>query len=262
VRLLSADTCLESPEERRGSGTGLRNAGGIVEIVSCPKCGHPRALGRRCPSCGDPATIASEPATVPAENQSETWQAEPISWKEAPGPDEVRRGQGLTTRPEQSARGRRRWGLLASAIVAVVVIAIVAVVVVALGSGESAVLQEQAAVASAPDTANDQAAESLLRNAVTAMDAALLETTDYTTISQSTLETMEPSIDWVPGRAGACTSPAVSATVQDNAVTWACTGLMTYEIGTWSASGVEFGVQVNRMSGVLAYYRDGKPATW
>jgi hypothetical protein len=146
--------------------------------------------------------------------------------------------------------------------VAVVLIAAIVGVVAALTVGGAAVVEEEAAVASAPQKAYDQAAQSLLRNAMTAMDAAFVETADYTSIKQSTLETMEPAIAWKPGRAGASAAPSAGAKAQQSAVAWACTGRMTYELGTWSASGARFGVRVDKAGGGNTYYTDGAVASW
>jgi hypothetical protein len=231
-----------------------------VEIESCPKCGRPRALGHRCPSCGDAATaITEQPA---AETEAESWRAEPAPWQGLPGPSGIPIGQHATARPQRPSGGKRRRGLLATAIVAVVLIGIIAGVTAVLTTGGAAVVQEEAAVASAPEKAYDQAAQSLLRNAMTAMDAAFVESADYTTITQSTLQSVEPAIAWMQGSAGVCTSPPAGAKAQQNAVTWASTGRMTYEIGTWSASGVEFGVRVNKAGGGSTYYRGGKATAW
>jgi len=224
-----------------------------LEIGSCPKCGRPRALGYRCPSCGDTGAVAGEQS---AADDAGSWRAEPTSWQGIPRPAPT--GQHGVAAPRSSSGGRRGKSLVATAIVAVVLIAIIVVVVVLLTAGGAAVVEEEASVASVPDRAHDEAAQSLVRNAMMAMDAVFVETTDYTTIEESTLQAMEPGITWIEGRAGTCTSPAEGAEAQDNVVTWAGTGRMTYEIGTWSASGVEFGVKVNKAGGGATYYRDGK----
>jgi hypothetical protein len=147
-------------------------------------------------------------------------------------------------------------------IVAVALLAIAAVVAVVLTTGGAAVIKEEAAVASAPETAYDQAAKSLLRNAITAMDAVGVESGDYTRITQATLQMMEPAIAWVPGSAGASVTPPAGANARQNAVAWVSTGQLSYEIGTWSASGAEFGVRVDKMGGGNTYYKDGQAGAW
>jgi hypothetical protein len=255
-----ADIILASVGKKREPSIRRLDAGDIVEIVSCPKCGRPRALGHRCPSCGDAATAVNEQPTTP--DEAESWRAETKSWQEAAGPGGVPTGQAFTAPSHHKSVGKKGRGLLATVIVAVVLIAAIAVVVVVLTAGGAAVVKEEASVASTPEIAYDQAAQSLLRNAMTAMDAAFLEATDYTAITQSYLQTMEPAIAWMPGSAGLSVSPPPGAKAQQNAVAWACTGQMAYEISTWSASGVEFGVRVDRMAGGNTYYRGGQATAW
>ena len=168
----------------------------------------------------------------------------------------------LAPQPQRAAPGKKRWGLLATVIVAVAVIAVVAVVAVVLTTGGATLLEESASVASTPDKGHDLAAQTLLRNAMTAMDAVWVESTDYTAITQDILTMMEPSITWVPGRGGVYAAPPGTAKAQKNAVAWTCTGRMTYELGTWSASGVEFGVRVDKAGGGTTYYRGGVVAAW
>jgi hypothetical protein len=231
-----------------------------VEIVSCPKCGRPRAVGHRCPSCGEAATAVNDRPTTPKEPGSR--RAETGSWQRVAGPGGFSTGRAVADPPQRASGGKNRRGLLATVIVAVVLIAAVAAVIAVLTAGGAAVVEEEASVASAPERAYDLAAQSLLRNAMTAMDAAFLESADYTAITQSTLQAMEPAIAWMPGSAGVSASPPAGANAQQNGVTWACTGRMTYEIGTWSASGVEFGVRVDRAGGGSTFYAGGAVASW
>lgn len=230
-----------------------------MEIERCPQCGRPRAVGHRCPSCGQAASVVSEKPT--AAEQTESWRAEPTSWQDVPRPSGPSAGQTATTRPKGSSGGKK-GGFLATAIVTVVVIAIVAVVAVVLTTGGAAVVEQEASLASTPDRAYDQAAQSLLRNAMTAMDAAFVESADYTAVKQSTLQAMEPAIIWMTGGGGISASPPAGANAQQNAVSFACTGRMSYELGTWSASGVEFGVKVNKAGGGTTYYKGGQAAGW
>ena len=177
-------------------------------------------------------------------------------------PDEAGAWRPVAAPPQRAPRGKRRHGLLAAAIAAVVVVAAIIAVVAVLTAGGAAVVKQEALVASTPNKAEDLAAQSLLRNAMTAIDAAFVESADYTTITQSTLQAMEPAIAWMPGGTGASASPPAGAKALQNVVTWACTGRMTYEIGTWSASGVEFGVRVDKLGGGNTYYVGGAAAAW
>jgi len=227
-----------------------------MEIVSCPKCGRPRASGGRCPSCGDAATPVD--AQSPAPDEAGYWQG-------AAGAAETREmptRQGLAAPVQRASRGKGGRGLVVGVIAAVVLIGAIVAVVAVLTAGGAAVVKEEASVASAPKNAYDQAAKSLLQNAMTAMDATFTESADYTTITQPTLTAMEPAIAWMPGSAGVSVSPPAGAKAQQSAVSWACTGRMTYELGTWSASGVEFGVRVDKLAGGNTYYMDGSVASW
>ena len=218
-------------------------------------------MGHRCPSCGH---VTPGGAEQPAEQSDTAFRRdEPTSWSGLPLSNSVpiRQAVGGTLSRSPSVK-KRRGGLIASLIVAVVVVAIIVGVIVALTAGGGAVVKEEAAVTNTPDKANDLAAQSLLRNAMTFMDAAFVETTDYTAITESSLQTTEPAINWIQGSAGVSTSPPSAASVQQSAVSWAGTGRMSYELGIWSASGVEFGVSVNRTSGGLTYYRNGTPGAW
>lgn len=231
-----------------------------MEIERCPQCGRPRAIGHPCPSCGRPASVMDEEPAAPSE--AESWRTEPTSWQEVPRASGVPVGQGVTAGPRRSSGAKKNRGFLATAVVAVVVIAIIVVVAVVLTTGGAAVIEQEASLASTPDRAYDQAAQSLLRNAMTAMDAAFVESAGYTSLKQSTLHAMEPAINWIAGGRGISASPPDGAKAQRNAVGFACTGSMSYELGTWSASGVEFGVRVNKAGGGTTYYRDGQAAGW
>ena len=193
-----------------------------MDIESCPNCGRPRAVGHRCPSCGD-AGAPADPQAVQRE-EARSGRADDSSWHGVPQAGGVSAGLGSLHPSLRPTRGKSRRGFLATAIVAGLVIAVVVVVVILLTTGGAAVVEEQAAVVSIPDRAHDEAAQSLVRNAMTAIDAAGVETGDFTTITQSTLETMEPAIRWTPGRAGLYGSPPAKAKTQNNAVAWACTG--------------------------------------
>ncbi len=198
---------------------------------------------------------------------SGTWPSMPVLRRYRDGRQRTVGGADLhlgppRPHPQRAAPGKKRWGLLATIIVAVAVIAVVAVVAVVLTTGGAAILEESASVASTPDRGHDLAAQSLLRNAMTAMDSAFIESADYMTVTKDTLKSIEPAITWVSGRSGVCSAPSGTAKVQGNAVAWACTGRMTYELGTWSASGVEFGVRVDKAGGGTTYYRGGAVAAW
>jgi hypothetical protein len=225
----------------------------MAEIVTCPKCGRPRALGHRCPSCGDAPTAADQQAA--ASDAADSWQQ---GARQGGTPDtQLFAVQTGPTPARKKSRGR-----LATVVVATAVIVVAVVVAAVLATGGTAVKKEADSAASAVDTASDLAAQALLRNAMSATDMVAVESGSYQDIMQATLQTMEPGITWIQGSAGLCASPPPGANVKQNTVAWVSTGPMGYELGTWSASGVEFGVRVDQIGQGNTYYRDGEPADW
>jgi len=231
-----------------------------MDIESCPKCQRPRAIGYRCPSCGEAPTIVNDPPATPGDVG--TWRPDASSWKTVAKPNGIAGPYGMPASSKASSAGKSRKGLIATVIIGVLVIAAAAVAAVMLFTDGAAVVQEEAAVAAAPQKAFDEAAQSLLRNAMTAMDSAFVESADYKAITQTYLETMEPAIKWKQGRSRTCISPPQSAKAQQNGVAWISTGRMSYELGTLSASGASFGVKVDKTGGGVIYYKNGEAAAW
>ena len=93
--------------------------------------------------------------------------------------------------------------------------------------------------------AQDTAAKSLVRNAMTAIESAYvdLRTFDPTEMTADVLLNIEPSIVFVAGSAGVCES--TDAAAADNTVAYHGTS-NTYEVGTVSESENIFGVFVNK----------------
>jgi len=109
--------------------------------------------------------------------------------------------------------------------------------------------------------AHDAAAKSLVRNAMTAVESAYVDTRDFTEVDADMLAAIEPSITFNVVEANAATAPESQA--EDNAVDVALTGTNTYEVGTVSASGKTFGVSVNKGDGGgNTFYVDGEEKTW
>ncbi|MBY0397926.1 MAG: prepilin-type N-terminal cleavage/methylation domain-containing protein [Thermoleophilia bacterium] len=71
------------------------------------------------------------------------------------------------------------------------------------------------------DKANDAAAQSLVRNGATAVEAAYADTQDYSTIQQASLERIEPNIDW--NGTGQAVDDSVTFTAQANGYALAST---------------------------------------
>ncbi len=236
----------------------------MVDIVTCPECGRPRALGHRCPSCGDAAAPADPAAqSVSASDAAQSWQ-QPTSFSGAASTSPSTFGSTYASAtPAQPAVGQKKGGgRLATFILVAALIVGAIVVAVVLTTGGAAVVEEQAAVAGTPDKASDLAAESLIRNAMTAFDAVAVESGGYEGISQTTLQTMEPAITWMQGRGGVCMSPPTGANAKQSVVAWVSTGPMSYELGTRSSSGTAVGVRVDRMGGGTTYYKDGQAGAW
>lgn len=108
--------------------------------------------------------------------------------------------------------------------------------------------------------AQDAAAKSLVRNAMTAVESAYVDVRDFSGIADADLVAIEPSIVFTTG-AAAATAPAADA--QANEVNWEGTGANTYEVGSVSQSGKTFGVAVDKgADGGNTFYIDGAAADW
>jgi len=99
--------------------------------------------------------------------------------------------------------------------------------------------------------AQDAAAYTLVRNALTAMQAAFVDTGDYTLITADSLTIIEPSIRWVEGDDDlVATDPAwisesVGADAGNNEVAFYGQSSTVADLANVSASGNSFGVQIN-----------------
>jgi type IV pilus assembly protein PilA len=111
--------------------------------------------------------------------------------------------------------------------------------------------------------AQDAAAKSLVRNAMTSIESAYVDARDFSAVTLADLQGIEPSIQWpAKGAAGVCSAPAATSLTSGNIVSWCGTAAATYEIGTFSASGKEFGVSVNKTTGATTYYVGGVAKAW
>ncbi len=96
--------------------------------------------------------------------------------------------------------------------------------------------------------AQDSSAKSLVRNAMTAMESAYVDTRSFETVTADDLQAIEPSIKFFE-LANAATAPAVSA--DDDAVNFSAIAQNAYEIGTTSLSEKTFGVIVNKTAAAI-----------
>lgn len=95
--------------------------------------------------------------------------------------------------------------------------------------------------------AQDAAAKSLVRNAMTAVESQYVDTKDFTTAAAiAAASVIEPSITFTAGSAGDSTASTAAAELAE--VDYAGAGNV-YEIGTQSESDNIFGVIVNKGSG-------------
>lgn len=172
---------------------------------------------------------------------------------------------GLTTeapvkaspRPGGHSRGRL-VGFVAAIVAAIAVIVVVALLV-AGGDGDT---EEAVSPDSKLTLAMNSAAKSLVRNSMTAIESAYVDTGSFTAITQDMLSSIEPSITWVRASSGVSTNPPSAAQAAQDAVGWAGTGDGTYEAGTWSESGTAFGVLVDKMGGGTTFYVGGVVSPW
>jgi type IV pilus assembly protein PilA len=107
--------------------------------------------------------------------------------------------------------------------------------------------------------AQDAAAKSLVRNAMTAIESTYVDTQDFSAMTQADLKAVEPSITWpvVAAVAGAATSPAGLAAKSEVSVSGI--SKTVYEVGAVSASGHVFGVKVDKSVGNTFYKADAPP---
>jgi type IV pilus assembly protein PilA len=99
--------------------------------------------------------------------------------------------------------------------------------------------------------ANDAAAKSLVRNAMTAVEASYVDNQTFAiaTMTAGVLGAIEPSINWVvaaSAAAGAQTAAAGAALASANQVAFYGTA-SDYQLSSQSKSGTIFGVDVNKV---------------
>ena len=121
--------------------------------------------------------------------------------------------------------------------------------------------------------ANDAAAKSLVRNAMTAMESAYVDRRAFNTITQAELQAIEPTITWTDANAGggganyasadgsAAGSSTVTAQASANAVNWGG-GAQVYTIGTVSASSNIFVVYSDKAGSTGTVFSKSIAGTW
>jgi prepilin-type N-terminal cleavage/methylation domain-containing protein len=102
--------------------------------------------------------------------------------------------------------------------------------------------------------AQDAAAYSLVRNSLTAVQGAFVDTSDYTKLTAAGLHAIEPSIDFIAGADSiVATAPAgisngITANARDNQVEFYADSSHSIDLATKSDSGNMFGVQVDSLN--------------
>jgi type IV pilus assembly protein PilA len=151
----------------------------------------------------------------------------------------------MMRRVRRAGRGRQGFTLI-ELLVVIIIIAILAAIAIPTFLGQR-------------QKAQDAAAKSLVRDGMTAIESAYVDTRDFGAVTQADLSGIEPSITWV-ALATAATAPTATANGLDFAVTAGVTD--HYALGVKSASGTTFGVAVDKTSGVTTWYVGGQAKAW
>jgi type IV pilus assembly protein PilA len=119
--------------------------------------------------------------------------------------------------------------------------------------------------------AQDSSAKALVRNSMTTMESAYVDTRAFSTITPAMLVAIEPSFTF-DNTTFASEAGAVDPTTgvgNGKSVYFFSADPNTYAIGAKSASGKTFGVRVNKTSGTIdsitpgsTYFQDGTATTW
>lgn len=148
--------------------------------------------------------------------------------------------RGLGRRLRHGARSNRGFTLI-ELLVVIIIIAILATIAIPTFLGQR-------------QKAQDAAAYTLLRNALTAVQAAFVDTSDYTQITAASLAAIEPGITWIQSNSDLVTttpawiaSPLV-ANAARNEVQFFPESSTKADLANVSASGNSFGIQVDTVN--------------
>jgi prepilin-type N-terminal cleavage/methylation domain-containing protein len=148
-------------------------------------------------------------------------------------------------------RGQKGFTLI-ELLVVIIIIAILAAIAIPTFLGQR-------------QKAQDSAAKSIVRNAMTAMESAYVDTRDFQTIDAVMLQGIEPSITFLDV-ADCATLPTAEA--DEDTVNFHAIDADVYEVGAVSLSDKTFGVIVNKTADDTTYapgntfYIDGDEEAW
>ena len=220
----------------------------------CPKCGTDYPVGAAfCSRCGQQLGYYPDPAPADTVQGPETsgatpnWSSQPAGQQHMPiGNNQPQMQMEWGRAPSKSWLSRYWWVLVAAGVFVFVVIPVLAAIAIPTVFGQQ---QE----------AQDSAARSLVRNAMTVVESSYTDDQDLTNLTPATLRAIEPNISWPEDFAANAGSSPASVHASKNQVAVSIDDAGKYEIGTISESGKEFGVVVDKSANsTTTYYRDGQ----
>ena len=162
----------------------------------------------------------------------------------------------MLTRMRKRMKGQKGFTLI-ELLVVIIIIAILAAIAIPTFLGQR-------------QKAQDAAAKSLVRNGMTTMESAYVDTRAFNGITAAALMAIEPSYTFTAETSEALAADPGTAYVSPGKIVYffaATAG--TYGMGAPSASGVTWGVRVNKTSAAVdsivpgtTYYKDGVITTW
>lgn len=111
--------------------------------------------------------------------------------------------------------------------------------------------------------AHDAAAKSAVRNGMTAMESAYVDTREFDTITAGDLEAIEPALTFSTASDAAGAYNPTTGAQDGKTVYFYAADDNSYNMGARSASGTTFGVAVNKAAGGgTTFYVNGTERSW
>lgn len=222
---------------------------------TCPRCGEAYWVGAVfCSRCGQqldqcPGSSPVPPVGEPgASGGAPNWPIQPAAGQQQvpSGQNQPQMQRAWQSAPTESWARRYWWVLVIAGIFVVMAISISAAIAIPTVWGQQ-------------KKAQDSAAKSLVRNAMTVLESAYTDDQDFTTVTPETLRAIEPSISWPTEFVADAGSAPVHVRASNSQVAVSIDDANRYEVGTISGSGAKFGVVVDKSTGrTTTYYRDGR----